>query len=199
MKTELKSYSFSIFNDYAKKGVSAALKELLNGKKPIICCIGSDLVLGDSLGPLVGTILTRKKVDAYIYGTLSNPVTAKEAGYIGDYVASIHKYSPILVIDAALGKDDDVGLIKVSEGGLKPGLGVNKRFNRIGNVGIMGIVALKTAKSTALLRLTRLNLVYRFAELIAEAIENYFNEIKTAEDYTSFFNKNEQKFFCSFK
>lgn len=43
----------------------------------ILLCIGTDLVIGDCLGPIVGEILINRNVNAYVYGTLTRPVTAK--------------------------------------------------------------------------------------------------------------------------
>ena len=45
---------------------------------PVVLCIGTDRVTGDSLGPLVGTFLHAYGSDRYlsIYGTLDFPVHA---------------------------------------------------------------------------------------------------------------------------
>ncbi|MBE5756351.1 MAG: spore protease YyaC [Clostridiales bacterium] len=190
-KVDKKEYTFNIFNNYAKKGVSTALTNIIGSKKAIICSIGSDLVLGDSVGPLVGSILQENKVDTFIYGTLKNPVTAKEISYIKKYLTSIHKNIPIIAVDAALGNKDEVGLIKVVEGGLRPGLGVNKNFSYIGDVSIMAIVAEKGVNGEKLLRLTRLNLVYKFAEIISEGIYDFFN---TENKLNTFFNNKNSLF-----
>ena len=57
--------------------------------------------------------------------------------------------------------------------GLKPGLGVDKELDMIGDISIIGIVASKSLKNYNLFNLTRLNLVYKMAEKIASGIENY--------------------------
>ena len=58
-----KEFSFNIYNNHAKDGVQHAIKECNQfSNAPIIVCIGSDLVLGDSLGPLVGTLLKSRKM-----------------------------------------------------------------------------------------------------------------------------------------
>ena len=52
-----KDYTFSTFNKYTENGIAKSLSENNpERKKPIFICVGSDLVLGDSLGPLVGTM-----------------------------------------------------------------------------------------------------------------------------------------------
>lgn len=177
------NYTFSAFNDYCSQGIATAL-ENLNEKKeiPVIICVGSDLVLGDSLGPLVGTLLKKRNVRAYIYGNLNYPITAKEVDYAKTYIKQMHKNSFILAIDAAVGEEDDIGLIKAINKGLKPGLGAGKNLSTIGDASIIGIVATKSVKNHNLFNLTRLNLVYRLAEKIADGIDKY---LKTYNEKTN--------------
>ncbi len=171
---ESKNYSFSVFNEFTSDGIFQSLCEInKKEKRPILICIGSDLVLGDSLGPLVGTFLKQKKFRGYIYGTLNAPITAKEVEYAKTYTKLMHPDSVIIAIDAGVGNSEDVGLIRVQNNGLRPGLGVNKNLGTIGEISIIGIVAPKSIKNVNLLNLTRLNLVYKMAEKIAEGIENY--------------------------
>lgn len=172
-----KQYVYNIFNEYAKNGITEALKELNPElKRPIVVCIGSDLVLGDCLGPLVGTFLKAKNLNSYIYGTLNAPITAKEVVYAGTYLKKMHKNSITISIDAAVGNEKDVGLIKVINKGLKPGLGVNKDLQPIGDISIIGIVAEKSLKNYNLFNLTRLNLVYKMAQIISIGVETYIKE-----------------------
>jgi len=171
---ENENYSFSVFNEFTKDGIFQALNQINDkNKKPIIICIGSDLVLGDSLGPLVGTLLKKRKFNGYVYGTLNAPITAKEVEYAKTYIKLMHPNSIIIALDAAVGNSEDIGLIKIQNRGIKPGLGVNKDLGVLGDVGIIGIVAEKSVKNYSLFNLTRLNLVYKMAEKIADGIENY--------------------------
>ncbi len=170
------SYSFSSFSKYCSFGIFQSLSEFILGKpSPVFICIGSDLVLGDSLGPLIGTLLKNKNIPAFIYGTLSYPITAKEVEKARTLLKKTHPNSPIIAIDAAVGDQQDVGLIKVIKDGLKPGLGVNKNLGTIGDVSIIGVVAPKSNDNIKLFNLTRLNLIYTMAEQIANGIEKYIS------------------------
>ena len=52
---EILSYTFNMFNQYASEGIYQALYKCNpHGRTPILICVGSDMILGDSLGPLVG-------------------------------------------------------------------------------------------------------------------------------------------------
>ncbi len=171
---ETLSFTFSMFNNYASEGISQALTKCNSKNRlPILICVGSDMILGDSLGPLVGTLLKRKNINSYIYGTLNFPITAKEVEYAKKYIKQMHPDSIVIAIDAAVGNNDDVGLIRVINKGLKPGLGVDKNLGVIGDASIIGIVAEKTSGNYNLFNLTRLNLVFKMAEKIAEGIEKY--------------------------
>lgn len=177
-------YSFNMFSESAKQNICQAIKKYnkLN-KRPIIVCIGSDLVLGDSLGPLVGTMLKKMNLETYIYGTLNHPITAKEVEYVKKHVKIMHPSSMIIAIDAAVGAKEDVGILRFLDKGLKPGLGVNKNLCAIGDASIIGVVAQKSEQNYSLYNLTRLNFIYKMAEVISGGIGEYlleFNKKQTA-------------------
>ena len=173
-----KSLSISSFSSVAGNNVKLAIEECCErGVVPIIVCVGSDLILGDSLGPLVGTLLKQNGVGAYVYGSLNAPITAREVDYVKTYLKKIHKNSKIIAIDAGIGPDCDVGLIKVRDVGLKPGLGVDKDLPLLGDMSIVGVVASKSIKNVNLFNYTRLNLVYKMAMVIAEGIIGYINDL----------------------
>lgn len=171
-----KSFIFNTFSENLENALSNGLQECnQQNKKPVFVCIGSDLILGDSLGPLVGTMLRNKNLSNYIYGTLNYPITAREVEYVKKYLKEMHPNSVIIAIDAAIGCQEDVGLIKVSDKGLMPGLGVDKKLGVVGEMSIVGIVASKSLQNYNLYNLTRLNLVYKMATKIANGIEQYIN------------------------
>ena len=169
-------FSFNLFNKLAASGIVLALNQLLKNTQypPVILCIGSDLAIGDSLGPICGTLINERKTsDIFVYGTLQKTVTAKEIRYMNSFLRETHPQNPIIAIDAAVGDAGDIGLIKVSNTGIRPGSGANKKLEKIGDAGIMGIVAEKSVFNYSLLNLTRLNLVWKMADIIADAITTY--------------------------
>ena len=110
-------------------------------KKPVILCIGTTKVIGDSLGPKVGDRLVKEyNINAYVYGRTESPVNG--INYL-TYVAHIkkhHKNSLIIAVDACLGVSKDVGRIKLVMSGLQAGAALNKNLDRIGDIGILGVV-----------------------------------------------------------
>ena len=168
-------YSFNVFNKLAPSGIVLALDQLIRSDRPpVILCIGSDLAIGDSLGPICGTQLEQKKgSNIFVYGTLRRTVTAKEVRYMNEFLHETHPQSPVIAVDAAVGDAGDIGLIKITSCGIRPGLGANKRLGKVGDVGIMGIVAEKSMFNYSLLNLTRLNLVYKMASIISDSLADY--------------------------
>ena len=173
----MEQFSFSINNSVAKSGIRSILQKLYSQKMPVIVCIGTDGVAGDSLGPFVGTILKQRNIPAFIYGHLDSPITAFEVPHLNPFLKRTHPDSTVLVIDSAVGKEEDIGVIKISDSALKPGLGAHKNLPEIGNVSIMGIVGKKGKSSVENLKQTRLRLIWQMANIIADGICEYLDYI----------------------
>ncbi|MCM1438276.1 MAG: spore protease YyaC [Roseburia sp.] len=173
-------FSFNVYNSLAAGGEVLALKRILPevSGAPVIVCIGSDLSVGDSLGPVTGTKLKEKLsgYNVYVYGTLSRPITAHEVKYTNQFIKNTHPESTVIAIDAAVGAAGDIGLIKVAKRGIKPGSGANKRLSKVGDVSVMGIVAEKSLFNYSLFSSTRLNIVYKMAEIISEGVSTFIIE-----------------------
>ena len=197
--------SFHIYNKMASDGVAMATDKLLNyhqnkkikgagmrstekipsQKLPVVVCIGSDLAIGDSLGPIVGSMLKFKTqgLGCFLYGTLSAPITAKEIKYTRTFLKETHRGHPVIAVDAAIGEAGDIGVIKLSDTPLLPGAGANKQLGSIGDITVMGIVAEKSLANYGLLNTTRLNLVYSMAEIISDGLSSLLWERYSKENF----------------
>lgn len=173
-------FSFNLYNTLAPGGVFTVLKKAVTPKDkvPVVVCVGSDLSVGDSLGPVTGTKLCEKLKgsNVYIYGTLAKPITAHEVKYMSSFLANTHPDSPVIAIDAAVGVAGDIGLIKVADRPLAPGSGANKKLNKIGQVSILGIVAEKSLFNYSLFSSTRLNIIYKMADIISEGVAMFIQD-----------------------
>lgn len=140
--------------------------------RPIVfVCIGTDRSTGDSLGPLVGTLLEEKKLESfYVYGTLDEPVHAVNLADRLEEIKALHSDPYIIGIDACLGRNKNVGAIQVGQGPVKPGAGVNKELPPVGELHITGIVNVSGFMEFYVLQNTRLNLVMKMAKTIANGI-----------------------------
>jgi putative sporulation protein YyaC len=106
----------------------------------IFICIGSNQVMGDSLGPLVGSSLVKRGLGAFVYGTMEDPFHALNMFEILDRISLNRPRILTVAVDACLGYVENVGKIQVYNRGLKPGLGVGKDLPPIGDMSIAGII-----------------------------------------------------------
>ncbi len=148
--------------------------QVLLNKTIIFLCIGSDRATGDCLGPIIGYKLSKYKnySNYYVYGTLEEPVHAKNLRDTINTIYDTHDNAFIIAIDASLGRSDHIGFITIGEGPLKPGAGVDKNLPEVGDIFITGIVNFSGMLDNMLLQTTRLNVVMSMADQICLGI-NY--------------------------
>lgn len=141
--------------------------------KPVIMCLGTDKVIADSLGPIVGNLLTTKyNINTYVYGKLKRTVNAININTYYDHIKSTHSKHKILVVDASLGKESKIGSINVSRGGVVP---YNSALlKKIGDINITTVVLKNNFCNKQLMTSTKLSFIYQKAEIIARAIYNAY-------------------------
>lgn len=173
---EKKLYYFNASQRHSAFEFSETLTELIHKhstakKQLILLCIGTDRATGDSLGPLIGYKLSKMKYkNVLIYGTLENPVHAKNLKDTLLRIHQRHKNALIIAIDASLGKSSHIGYITLGEGSLKPGAGVDKELPPVGDIFITGIVNFSGIVDHMLLQTTRLNIVMEMADYITMGV-----------------------------
>jgi putative sporulation protein YyaC len=171
--------------------LAAELKNILpsgaNCRPIVFVCIGTDRSTGDSLGPLVGTLLEEKPISSFhVYGTLEDPIHAVNLEEKLNEIKKKHFNPYIIGIDACLGRLKSVGVIQIGEGPVKPGAGVNKDLPEVGNMHITGIVNVSGFMEFFVLQNTRLNLVLKMAKTIANGIYEASLTHQTAPAWPAF-------------
>jgi len=157
--------------DCNKKFYQSIKAELSNIEKAYneicVACIGTDRSTGDSLGPLVGHKLSKNKFVSVV-GTLENPLHARN---LNEFIDSVGEKTLVIAVDACLGRMDHVGYLTIGEGPLKPGSGVNKDLPPVGDMHITGIVNYGGFMDFLVLQNTRLSLVMKMADVIANGLQ----------------------------
>ena len=147
-----------------------------SGKSEIIICnIGTSKFLGDSVAPLVGSLLRDKKIDIKIYGNLDNQING---ACVEGFARDIKKYRDALIIaiDSAISTKEEVGTIKLRTMPVNAGLGVRGVGIPIGE---LSIVAITSENKEALLSgKVDLKIIYNMAENISKIIVNLDDKIK---------------------
>lgn len=142
-------------------------------KNLVFLCIGSDRATGDCLGPLLGYKLSSFSPRKYaVYGTLEQPVHAKNLKETMERIYKENSNPLIIAIDASLGKASHVGFFTLGEGPLKPGAGVDKDLPYVGDLFITGIVNLSGLFDQMLLQTTRLGVVMNLVDYIYQGINH---------------------------
>lgn len=155
-----------------RRELSCLLSELDLGQvPPVVLCIGTDRMIGDSLGPLVGSLLEKKRRSGLaVYGTLSCPVHALNLDETLDEIKKKHPRNPVIAVDASLGDSLQIGKISVRPGSLCPGSGVNKDLPLVGDISITGITGTDCSQPYLALQTARLSIVMEMAEIISLCI-----------------------------
>jgi putative sporulation protein YyaC len=145
---------------------------LVSSTEPIVIVgIGTDRSTGDSLGPLVGSQLNSfVKNSFHIYGTLDDPVHATNMETKLAEIQANHKDAFVIAIDACLGKLENVGMITLAPGSVKPGAGVQKNLPAVGCIHFTGTVNVGGCMELMVLQNTRLSVVMKMAQHIANII-----------------------------
>ena len=149
--------------------LTSKLRSLIRGREIAAVCVGTDLVGGDCLGPMVGQLLTEAGVPAYVYGTLDNPVTALNVNAVSGFVRLKHPDCLIVAVDSSVGVEAERGRICVRSGPLIPGAAGGRPLNALGDVSVTVITssALPPSQKFAL---ARLGFVYALAKAISGMI-----------------------------
>ena len=155
--------------DYRDKlAFVSTLKELIDMKKVLFACIGTDRATGDCLGPLVGTNL--KHLGYTVLGTLDEPLHALNLIQELKKVSSTYNPDIVVAIDACLGKLEEIGNITLSNSPLIPGAALHKELPTVGDISIMGIVNMGGYFELQVLQCTRLHTVMKLASDITHLI-----------------------------
>lgn len=149
------------------------LKKILDttSKEIVFLCIGSDRSTGDSLGPLVGTMLIEKNIPFPVYGTLYSPVHALNIKKVLKNIHDTYEAPFIIGIDACLGDERKIGTIFIREGAFIPGKALNKELPGVGDCHMKAIVNyLDPWNPIQTLSNTRLYTVLKLADIMTKII-----------------------------
>lgn len=147
------------------------LDETGSGDAPVILCIGTDRLIGDCLGPFLGTMLERAaKGRLPVYGTLSDAVHALNLPNINEQIKKKHPHRAVIAVDASLGSPEQVGSVFVRSGSLRPGAGVCKTLPATGDISITGIVGACGSQPYLNLQTVRLSTIAAMADEICRCI-----------------------------
>lgn len=161
---------FRLFNKFKKSGKN----------KIVIINIGTDRVIGDSLGPFVGTLTNNIVNNITVYGTLNEPIHALNCNKKISEIMKNHSDDFIIAISASLGKEQDINNIYLRERPIYPGLATGRYLNPVGDCSIIGVVNSSKLIVTEALQEIRLSEIFNMAKRISDELiklDKYINNI----------------------
>lgn len=148
--------------------------------KLVFLCIGTNRVIGDCFGPLVGYKLKelfREEKNIQIIGDIENVVSFQNIQKIISTIKQEDSF--IIAIDAALSSNiNKIGTISVSQNKINVGSSINNKNLYIGDISIKGIVAkdLRNAKyNFKTLQNIPLNIIMNMSDCVSTGIYNVIN------------------------
>ena len=110
----------------------------------VFLCIGTNTIVGDAFGPVVGSVLKNNLSDnknIEILGDLKECVTYNDVDNVVKLLGGDYDNNLIIVLDSALSRKNDVGKVFVQDRGLKYAESLKKRNSVIGDISIKAVVA----------------------------------------------------------
>lgn len=148
------------------------IKDNLNNL--VIICIGTDKWIFDSLAPFVGSILESRGFDFPVYGTIESPIHAINLEPSLIKIKNNHPDGFFIAIDACYGNEESQFEIHLSDHPIHPGAGANKKLPDVGDVSIVGIIAI--SDNDTKLHEIRLKdvicMANKIADLIMDSVES---------------------------
>lgn len=114
-------------------------------KQIIFLCVGTNKIIGDMIGPMVGEDLKNRinkntKKEIIVFGNMENTLNLKNAKNIISNIKSKYVNPFIITIDTALGKEENLKKIYVTQGEIEIGKAVSKGIKYESHVNIKGVV-----------------------------------------------------------
>lgn len=156
--------------------VMKALDQLLadTDVMPVFICIGSNRHMLDCFGPLTGTMMLEKLPDMPVVGTLEMPLHAKNFGREINSLKQLYAKRTQIAIDASLGSEAELGVIKLRPGPLLPGKALGKRLPPAGDMSIIGIVGTRFSKTASPIHEGSFTPVYHMARVVSNGVTAWF-------------------------
>lgn len=170
-------YCYRISEDASRKAFENSLESLLkrkmkNGQHLIILCLGSDYIVGDCLGPLVGHKLNTGNHQLTVYGDFDSTVHSANLVEILQDINEKYANPFIIAVDSALCYNSlQIGNVKLWDGGLVPGIAFEKKLPYVGHISITGITNFNSSFEK-FIQTTRMSLVIQLADFIETGLLN---------------------------
>lgn len=164
-----------------------SIKQYKNQKfsEVVILCIGTNKLIGDSIGPVVGQKLKEEKMKetVYIYGDMNETINFKNAKEKIENIFKTYQKPFIITIDSALGTKTMVSKIVVNKGIVRLGKSLGRSICYPSHIIIKGVVGeYKNTFEDNIKILNEVNqeLIWYLSDIMAKGIKQEINKIRIA-------------------
>lgn len=153
-----------------------------SNKDIVFVCIGTTSIIGDSFGPVVGTVLKkilRQNKNVTVIGDILNCITYKEIKSNMNIINNKYPNSLIIVIDSALADRSNIGKVYIQNRGLKYAESLRKNNEIIGNMSIKAVVGencFDNAKNFYNLKNVSIHRIKYVSSIVANGIIDVMNK-----------------------
>lgn len=151
----------------------------------VILCIGTNKLIGDSIGPVVGQKLKEENIQEKIciYGDMKQTINFKNAKQVIEKIFKIYEKPFIITIDSALGKQTMINKIVVNKGIIRIGKSLGRSICYPSHITIKGVVG--ENKNTfedniAILKTVQPKLIWELSNTMVEGIKQEIGKIGIA-------------------
>lgn len=148
----------------------------------LFLCIGTNRIIGDAFGPVVGSMLKKNLVETNeirILGDLKECVTYAHLTNMDEYWKDKKNQGLIIVLDSALSYKKDVGKVFIQNRGLKYAESLGKDNSIIGNISIKAVVGEDendNLKNFDNLRNVSIKQIYKMCNIVSNGIIDVMNK-----------------------
>ena len=177
------NYKSEIYDEFVRD-FSTILRskiENLEISKLIFLCIGTDKIIGDSFGPLVGYKLNKlfySESNIEVIGNLKNIVNACNIMQIIDKIKNTYENPFLIAIDSAISNRTQIGRIIVSGSKMNVSSFFMQNKLYVGDVSIKGVVSRNynnPKMNYKSLQNVPLSIIMNMADYVAQGIYNLIN------------------------
>jgi len=179
----MQNLSWSIWGsplDKIVKELASTIDEI-----PIVLCLGSDRLLQDCLGPMIGSALIEQGYPSYVYGTLDAPIFCQNLEYAYRFIKATHPTRKLLIIDASSTKEQErLGKIVLAKD-YKP---LNPKLQNLelsADWFLFGVCSMYNNTFPQIVG-ARLAIIQKLAETMSNALLNTVAQIKIAGSTPSY-------------
>lgn len=140
-ESKLKDNSNSLEYTYAEDNlwITPILSKFKSSGKDeiIIINIGTDKCTGDSFAPFLGSLLELQGSKFKFYGTLEDPIHARNVREKIDLILEKHKNAFVIAVDSSISEEEYFRGIYVLNRSIEPGSALFKEIKSVGHISIV--------------------------------------------------------------